>query len=200
MTEIQSAYFTSRLLGSPPPPSLWTTGKTWVFSRKRSSCYTLGCRRMDRWGDPHCWLLEARYREKYNSLLQLSWVIAEEWWLQKSSDGWMTGPKEKRGGGEFRKNQNNDREETVFGRSYLLGNRKGLAGLKNRKEEINQVYILESKQQPIKNRPVETLEKEWTACPQQQRSVPAWVLDHCCQKSFLANLSPDFAAVFSWCY
>lgn len=27
--------------------------------------------------------------------------------------------------------QNINREEAVFGRSYLLGNRKGLAGLKN---------------------------------------------------------------------
>lgn len=28
----------------------------------------------------------------------------------------------------------------IFGRSYLFGNRKGLAGLKN-KREINQIYI-----------------------------------------------------------
>lgn len=49
-------------------------------------------------------------------------------------------------------NQTIERGEMVFGSSYLLGNRKGLAGLKNKKKEINQVYILKSKQQPIKNR------------------------------------------------
>lgn len=60
--------------------------------------------------------------------------------------------------------QNINRVETVFGRSYLLGNRKGLAGLKNKEREINQVYILQSKQQPIKNRSGETFEKQRTDC------------------------------------
>lgn len=67
------------------------------------------------------------------------------------------------GGGESFVVQSINTEETDFGRSYLLGNRKGLGGLKNKKREINQVYILKSKQQPIKNRFEETFEREWTS-------------------------------------
>lgn len=55
--------------------------------------------------------------------------------------------------------QNINRGESEFGSSYLLGNRKGLTGLKHKKREINQVYISQSKQQPIENRFAKTLEQ-----------------------------------------
>lgn len=74
----------------------------------------------------------------------------------------MTGIKGGGGGVERFTIQNINTEETVFGRSYLLGNRKGLAGLKNKRREINQIHIFESKEQPIETRFAETFEREWT--------------------------------------
>lgn len=56
------------------------------------------------------------------------------------------------GGGESFAIQTINSGETVYGRSYLLGNRKGLAGLKNRKREINHIYNFKSKQQRMENR------------------------------------------------
>lgn len=55
------------------------------------------------------------------------------------------------------RNKERRRSLSVSGRSYLLGNRKGIEGLKTKEREINQVYILKSKQQPIKN----ILEETW---------------------------------------
>lgn len=49
------------------------------------------------------------------------------------------------------RNKERRRSLSVSGRSYLLGNRKGIEGLKTKEREINQVYILKSQQQPIKN-------------------------------------------------
>lgn len=54
------------------------------------------------------------------------------------------------GGGESFAVQSINTAEAVFGSSYLLGNRKGLGGLKNKKRDINQVYFSKSKQEPIK--------------------------------------------------
>lgn len=55
------------------------------------------------------------------------------------------------------RNKERRRSLSISGRSYLLGNRKGIEGLKIKEREINQVYILKSKQQPIKN----MLEETW---------------------------------------
>lgn len=55
------------------------------------------------------------------------------------------------------RNKERRRSLSVSGRSYLLGNRKGIEGLKTKEREINQAYILKSKQQPIKN----ILEETW---------------------------------------
>lgn len=41
---------------------------------------------------------------------------------------------------------------SVSGRPYLLGKRKGLAWLKNKKGKINQVFILKSKQHHVHKR------------------------------------------------
>lgn len=67
-----------------------------------------------------------------------------------SSDGWLTTIKGVEGGKWTFVIQDINKEETIFGSSYLLGNRRGFAGLQDKEREINQSFVfLKSKHEAM---------------------------------------------------